>query len=133
MHPRGGHGDDTRGVFVIPSKVDGQPLAVIASSDPDLGWDHVSVSRSNRTPTWGEMEQIKRLFFRDDECVMQLHPPIADYVDGTAFGHVNCLHLWRPTDVEIPRPPQFMVGGMPLTEADAAYDAEVARRRKSGT
>ena len=52
------------------------------------------------------MEQVKRLFFRDDETAMQLHVQPADHINC----HPHCLHLWRPHGVEIPRPPAFMVG-----------------------
>jgi hypothetical protein len=91
----------------------------------DLGWDQVSVSLQHRTPTWAEMEYIKRLFFHPTECAMQLHPPIADYFDGkTHNGCETCLHLWRPHAFDIPRPPKFMVGGMSpedTAKAAAAY------------
>jgi hypothetical protein len=67
------------------------------------------------------MEQIKRLFFSVDECVMQLHPPLADYVDGTFHQNcIYCLHLWRPHSRAIPRPPKYLVGGMTAKEADEA-------------
>lgn len=97
-------GDETCGAFEVPSPIDGGTLFVVASTGG--GWDHVSCSRRNRIPTWGEMEHVKRLFFGDDETAMQLHVPVKD--------HVNCcnnaLHLWRPQCVEIPRPPDWMVG-----------------------
>jgi hypothetical protein len=96
---------ESEGAFLIPSKVDGQQLVVIASTG--LGWDHVSVSRRNRCPNWAEMEQVKRLFFRDDETAMQLHVPPSDHVNLAP----TCLHLWRPNDGrEIPRPPRELVG-----------------------
>lgn len=60
------------------------------------GWDHVSVSRRDRVPTWDEMDHIKRLVFRDDEIVMQLH--IND--DRKIDRHKYCLHLWRPQTAE---------------------------------
>lgn len=53
-------------------------LLVIASSgDPAVPWEHVSVSVSGarRCPTWEEMDAVKRLFWADDETVMQLHVP----------------------------------------------------------
>lgn len=103
----GWEGDETCGGFLIPSHIDQRPLKVIASAGE--GWDHVSVSRENRTPTWGEMEQIRRLFFKDDETAMQLHVPPTDHINQ----HPYCLHMWRPHDQEIPRPPAIMVGGTP--------------------
>ncbi len=97
-------GDETCGMFHVPSPIDGGDLRVVASSDE--GWDHVSVSRPNRCPNWPEMEHIKRLFFRDDETAMQLHVPPSHHINI----HPNCLHLWRPHKAEIPRPPGWMVG-----------------------
>lgn len=95
-------GDESSGAFMIP--FEGRDLRVVASSGD--GWDHVSVSLSNRTPNWREMEHIKRLFFRDDETAMQLHVPPSDHISV----HPYCLHLWRPNDGrEIPRPPAWMV------------------------
>lgn len=100
----GWDGDETCGAFRLPSPTDGLHLAVIASSGE--GWDHVSVSRTTRCPNWPEMEFIKHKFFKDDETAMQLHVPAADHINCHPF----CLHLWRPHDGEIPRPPTWMVG-----------------------
>lgn len=65
------------------------------------GWDHVSVSCQNRAPTWQEMHWVKTQFFRDDEAVIQFHPPKRLYKNEQR----NTLHLWRPQGVEIPLPP----------------------------
>lgn len=114
---RGHMGDETCGMFEIPSKIDRAPMTVIASAglcQPSLDWDHVSVSRRNRTPNWAEMCQIKELFFEDYETVMQLHVPASDHINE----HPYCLHLWRSQSQEIPRPPSLMVGGMTLAQAD---------------
>lgn len=91
------------GAFEVPLK-HGQRVFVIASDQ--LGWEHVSVSRRDRPPTWDEMCQIKALFWGDEDCVVQYHPPRSDYVNH----HPNCLHLWRPTGQEVPRPPSLLVG-----------------------
>jgi len=100
----GWEGDERCGAFCMRSPIDGGELVIVASSDQ--GWDHVSVSRKNRCPNWTEMEHVKRAFFRDDETAMQLHVPPTDHVNA----HANCLHLWRPLDQEIPRPPAIFVG-----------------------
>lgn len=100
----GSFGDDGNGVFALKSPIDGAELFVIASDGE--GWDHVSVSREGRIPRWEEMSYVKDLFFRDHETAMQLHVPESDHVNF----HSNCLHLWRPQDVEIPRPPSHFVG-----------------------
>lgn len=97
-------GDETCGGFSVPSCINRQPLHVIASADG--GWDHVSVSKDKRIPNWQEMEQIKRLFFFDDETAMQLHVPPKDHINC----HPRTLHLWRPNDgVEIPLQPPELV------------------------
>lgn len=81
-------------------------LAILATSGDDrVAWEHVSVSRSDRTPTWEEMDRVKRLFWDGDETVMQLHVRRDRHVNL----HENCLHLWRPIDGEIPLPPQAAV------------------------
>lgn len=73
------------------------------------GWEHVSVSPCNRKratpPTWAEMCEIKHMFFEDEEAVVQFHPPRSEYVNI----HPYCLHLWRPTSQEMPRPPKKFV------------------------
>lgn len=92
------------GVFRMPG-LDGTSLMQVVVSDGE-GWDHVSVSLGTRTPTWLELEHVKQLFFRADETVMQLHVPDSDHVNCHPF----CLHLWRPQNQEIPRPPRWMVG-----------------------
>jgi hypothetical protein len=98
-------GDHTAGAFFIPSKIDGKKLNVIASAG-HRGWDHVSVSHPKRVPNWYEMQQIHRLFFKPDETAIEYHVPPTDHVNNNA----NVLHLWRPCDVELPRPPAIMVG-----------------------
>lgn len=98
----GSYGDHETGCFLVKSgRTD---LLVIATTG--MGWDHVSVSTKSRCPSWDEMEYIKRLFFREDETAMQLHVPASEHVNC----HTYCLHLWRPTNQEIPRPPSVMVG-----------------------
>jgi hypothetical protein len=100
----GSIGDDKSGAFRVPSASSGNDLLIIASSDG--GWDHVSVSKPKmRLPTWTEMEQVKRLFFRDDEVAFQLHVRPNDHISL----HDGCLHLWRPIGMEIPTPPARMV------------------------
>jgi hypothetical protein len=96
-------GDETCGVFAVPSPIDGVMIVVVASCGG--GWDHVSVSRKNRCPNWAETDHVKRMFFRADEAAMQLHVPAAEHISI----HPHTLHLWRPHAAEIPRPPAEMV------------------------
>lgn len=103
----GTEGDGGNGVFIVPGPC-GCDLRVIVSDGE--GWDHVSVSTPRRCPNWPEMEHVKRLFFKDDETAMQLHVPTGDHRSY----HPYCLHIWRPQNVEIPRPPaEFVAPDLP--------------------
>ena len=70
-------------------------------------WEHVSVApyRTYVTPSWDDMCKLKEMFFKDEECVLQYHPPKSDYINIMQ----NCLHLWRPTREAVPMPPVYMV------------------------
>ena len=98
------HGNN--GAFRVRGPL-GRTLQLIISDGG--GWEHVSVTYANnklrRTPVWDEMHWVKTLVWQDDECVMQLHPPQSRYVNC----HPYCLHLWKPTEGEIPQPPALMV------------------------
>jgi len=91
------------GQFMIISQKFKSPIGVQASDG--MGWEHVSVSLRDRIPTWTEMCFIKDLFWDDDDCVIQYHPPKSEYVNN----HPHVLHLWRPINDEIPRPPSILV------------------------
>jgi len=86
----------------------GTLLRIISSGFDELtdGWEHVSVSTTHRPPNWAEMCMVKDLFWNEDECVIQYHPPRKVYVNY----HPHCLHLWRPDFVEIPLPPMILIG-----------------------
>lgn len=99
--------DGCNGAFRLDKHEKGRKRALMIIASDGGGWEHVSVSRSDRCcPTWDEMSAVKALFWDPDDCVMQLHPPASRYVNN----HPNCLHLWRPVGVEIPQPPSWMVG-----------------------
>jgi hypothetical protein len=72
------------------------------------GWEHVSISpiRRSYTPSWDDMCRLKDVFFKDDEAVIQIHPPKAEYVNNMP----NCLHLWRCTYKDMVLPPSILVG-----------------------
>lgn len=72
------------------------------------GWEHVSVVPFAKriTPSWDDMCKIKDIFFKDDEAVIQIHPPKEDYVNNVP----NCLHLWRCTYKDMILPPRILVG-----------------------
>lgn len=98
------YGDDF-GRFIIPHG-SSQLTVIVSAAYGKNGWDHVSVSMANRCPNWPEMCFVKALFFRDDETVIQFHPPADLHVNC----HPYCLHLWRPAGLTIPTPPRWMIG-----------------------
>ena len=69
------------------------------------GWEHVSIAKSKKTPTWEEMCEIKSIFWDDSETVIQYHPSKERYVNTNE----NCLHLWKPINQELPVPPIIFV------------------------
>lgn len=80
-----------------------KPMAVVFSNG--MGWDHVSVSYANKTPSWDDMCYIKDLFFDPEECVVQFHPPKSEYVNC----HPHCLHLWKQQSSNFETPNKIMV------------------------
>ena len=93
------------GVFVFKlSKV--RLFCVVSDGE---GWEHVSVHAEKRgmtcAPTWSEMCFVKDMFWEPEEMVIQYHPPKSQYKNL----HPDTLHLWKPTDVEIPLPPREFV------------------------
>lgn len=97
------------GCFVI-WKRSGRTLVIIASDG--MGWEHVSIhvetngGKKLRTPEWSEMCEVKDLFWDAEDVVIQYHPRKSEYVNV----HSNTLHLWRPVNVELPRPPKILIG-----------------------
>lgn len=73
------------------------------------GWEHVSINDWNTTPTWEEMCELKDVFWKESECVIQYHPPKSEYVNNLQ----HCLHLWRPIEQfvgKLPIPDSLLVG-----------------------
>lgn len=108
------HGSGPCGAFRIPMNMIGPVILTVIASDgrdwtecgfPQPVWEHVSVSLSIRCPTWQEMDFVKRIFWRDDETVMQLHVPRDRHLNY----HETCLHLWKPVGVDILLPPSGTV------------------------
>jgi hypothetical protein len=105
------------GRFIVQGPY-GCELQVISDDGGESGWEQVSVSTDRRrSPNWPEMCFVKDLFWDEEERVMQLHPPLSEYVKN----HPNCLHLWKPRHQEIPAPPVGLVGivGLGPNEAQA--------------
>jgi hypothetical protein len=98
---------DSFGAFILQYGETAALRIIANSADHDSGWwEHVSVSLPNRTPTWEEMCWVKDLFWKEDECVVQFHPPRKDYVNCHPF----TLHMWRPTRKKMPMPDPITVG-----------------------
>ena len=97
---------DNFGWFVI--RRTGAPTLNICAieADPENGndWDHVSVS-SKTIPTWTDMDMVKKLFWSDDDTVVQFHVPSNDHINVAK----TCLHLWCYRGGELPRPPKDYV------------------------
>lgn len=72
------------------------------------GWEHVSISpfKHSYMPSWEDMCNLKDVFFRDDEAVIEMHPPKNEYVNNMG----NCLHLWRCSYKDMVLPPSCLVG-----------------------
>lgn len=119
-HPKYGSTDaeGMNGFFIIPMSqtlhgVKRFAMCMVSEGNEEVPWEHVSAriaevkgsSDHDCTPTWEEMCILKKLFWDDEECVMQLHPPQSEYVNC----HPNVLHLWKPKRSIIPRPPQIAV------------------------
>lgn len=64
--------------------------------------EHVSVSsyKRNKLPSWDDMCRLKKMFFKDDEAVVQIHPSEDNYLHGVSKAGSkpleNVLRLWRP-------------------------------------
>jgi hypothetical protein len=116
---REGDPNSSDGRYMLPHPhIKGYVHHIIFSSQE--GWEHLSVTLHkivtregrralksvDRCCTWAEMCFLKGLFWRVDECVVQYHPPMAEYISNHQF----CLHLWKPTAVNMPTPDAVMVG-----------------------
>lgn len=96
--------DGGRGYFISGSQ---KGMTVIWSYGG--GWEHVSIDGKKRMPIWEEMCQLKDMFFEEDECCVQYHPPKSEYVNNIPY----CLHIWKPIEQysgKLPMPPSMFVG-----------------------
>ena len=71
------------------------------------GWDHCSVGArfGEHLAGWNELEFVRKIVFKENETVMQLHVPAEEHINN----HAGVLHLWRPQAQEIPKPPMIYV------------------------
>ena len=110
---------DRFGVFYIQNAASAFIIIFDDGSDHEgekgSGWEHLSarvkMHSGERVPTWSEMCWLKSLFWDDEECVAQLHPPKSEYVNC----HPHVLHLWKQVGQDFPRPPSMLVGPKGVT------------------
>ena len=89
---------------------EGYEFHVIASdgttSEEEIFWEHVSVTIDrNRCPSWEQMCLVKKMFWDEEDTVIQFHPKKSEYVNR----HNYCLHLWRNPKYEIVTPPTILI------------------------
>lgn len=69
-------------------------------------WMHLSISRSDRLPSWEELRDAKNELLGRHVKAIQVLPPEDEYVNI----HPNVLHLWVCLDGDVL--PDFRHGGM---------------------
>lgn len=77
----------------------GSGLLVLASVEkkPDgYPWYHVSFSRADRVPDYGDTLLVRRAMFRPDALAVMVFPPAQEHVNIHEF----CLHLWQRVSTE---------------------------------
>jgi hypothetical protein len=57
----------------------------------DGEYEHLSISHTERYPTWDELMHLRAVFFKDDAEVFQVMPPCDEYVNVDR----HCFHLWH--------------------------------------
>jgi hypothetical protein len=67
-------------------------LRVMVSNEVHDGqkWQHVSVSRQRRLPSWQDIRTVKDLFIGGDQKAIMVLPPNPEYVNV----HPYCMHLF---------------------------------------
>ena len=94
------------GWFHIPSPFAKSVLKVLSSgAENSETWEHVSIAIEDRCPTWQEMAFVKKLFWGDDETVVQFHSKKSEYVNCHEFR----LHLWKRRGMEFELPPRDLI------------------------
>ena len=68
-------------------------VEVEIQNDSDY-WIHLSVSRTDRIPSYMELCEIKALFIGLEKKAIQVFPAQSEHYNF----HPNCLHLWSPLD-----------------------------------
>lgn len=61
--------------------------------DDDEEWEHVSVSRRNRLPSWDDLVLVKERFVGPEREALQLLPKRSEHINLAR----HCLHIWART------------------------------------
>lgn len=84
-------------------------LMVISSwavEDDGKKWQHVSMSRKSRLPSYDDIQMVKEHFIGDDSKALMVFPSKDKHVNIHKF----CLHLWHCLEGDAV--PEFSKGGM---------------------
>lgn len=71
-------------------------LASVQEQPDAVEWYHVSYSREGEIPSHADTCAVRLAMFRHDACVVQVFPPVSEYVNENP--HV--LHLWQRLGTE---------------------------------
>ena len=124
--------DGNNGAFFVPNRAatprglstrDAAPVPLKIIASDGAGWEHVSVSLPTRCPTWTEMAYVKSVFWDDNDCVVQFHPPKSEYVNNHPF----CLHLWRSSRYVFPLPDSLLVGYVGVTPEQVGQMTDIEK------
>lgn len=103
---------DLFGCFLLQLGAGERLFCIASAGTEEMPWEHVSVSvktkaleETDETPSWEEMCMVKEKFWDPEDCVVQFHPPEAEYINT----HNHCLHLWKKHGENIETPPNIMV------------------------
>lgn len=94
-----------------------------------MGWEHLSVTFDDETPSWDFMQEMKELFWEDEEEAFQLHPAKSNYINN----HEHCLHVWRPLNQVIPLPPTITVGFIEGKDIEKQMDDLIRLQNEIGS
>ena len=89
----------------LPPPIDGRAfsrgrLRVLVSEARELDgkvWLHVSVSLSDRLPSWDQLKQVKDAFVGEERNALQVLPKKSEYVNH----HPYVLHLFWCSDGDV--------------------------------
>jgi len=82
------------GPAAVFNRVDGRRVLFGVEFHDDGKWQHLSLSRPDRNPSWIELREAKNVFMGPEATAIQIAPPESEYVNEHRF----CFHLWRYLD-----------------------------------